>query len=78
MKKKPEKNEDTNNNTLSFEDKVIQELKEINRKIDDIYEFSRGIIGMDATAKLLNISKGYLYQLTAANKIPFHKRAKLN
>ena len=65
------------NENQSFEEKIIQELKEIHRKIDSIYEFSRGIIGMDDAAKLLNISKAYLYQLTATNRIPF-KRAKLN
>lgn len=71
------KNKNENNNHITPKE-IIQELKEIHKKIDSIYEFSRGMIGMDEAARFLNISKGYLYQLTATNQIPFHKRAKLN
>ena len=53
--------------------KILSELESLRNQVESIEQSGNGLVGIDAAAKILNISKGTLYRWTSASIVPYYK-----
>lgn len=58
---------------MNIQLKILSELESLRNQVESIEQSSHGLVDVDGAVKILKISKGYLYQLTAKSLLPFHK-----